>query len=386
VTFNPPADWTPAVVAGSTARLYYVRVRTTAGTTDQAPVASSILGRDFVQANGQSRGTIPAFDAAADANRDDYLSDAEYAGRRAGFDARFVSESRWFYPGYGQMRYATNPGGAGVAHWAGDYFRRFLGARPLADGLFMDNSAGRLPGDPAITVESREAFASEYAALLGGVNRAIAPRWVLANTITGGVEADRVARQVPATLEEFALRPLAHTWAQFRETAETVRRRLAASTGYLLLDALSTGGSPTDPRTRMAALAYYYLLADPDETFLMTWGGEEPASTWSRHWFDAIAYDVGRPKEAWAEFASGPDPAAPARTYQVLSREYANALVLYKPLSYAAGQGAGNTAAGTATTHQLNGTYRPLNADGTLGPATNRITLRNGEGAVLVKA
>ena len=51
------------------------------------------------------------------------------------------------------------------------------------------------------------------------MNRAIAPKWVLANTVAGGTDADRVVRQVPATLEEFALRPLAHSWTQFQETA-----------------------------------------------------------------------------------------------------------------------------------------------------------------------
>ena len=95
------------------------------------------------------------------------------------------------------------------------------------------------------------------------------PKWVLANTSGGGTDADRVVRQVPATIEEFALRPLAQTWAQFQDLADTVARRLALTEppGYLILDSLSTGGSPTDPRTRMAALAYYYLLADPDATF-----------------------------------------------------------------------------------------------------------------------
>ena len=57
-------------------------------------------------------------------------------------------------------------------------------------------------------------------------------------------------------------------------------------------------------------------------------------------------------------FATGTDPANAALTYQVLSREYANALVLYKPLSYAQGKGEGTTANNTATTHQLGGTYR----------------------------
>jgi len=306
----------------------------------------------------------------------------------AGKDARFRYESRLFYPYYGQMRFVTNPSGAGVAAWALNYHRRLLASHPQADGVFMDNSGGKAPTNKAKLVESADSYASDYGALLGAVNRGIAPKWVLANTSGGGADADRVVRQVPATIEEFALRPLAHTWAQFRDAADLVARRIALtdSTGYLILDALSTGGSPIDPRTRLAALAYYYLLADPNATFLMTWGGEEPASSWSRHWFDAIAFDVGRPKGKWTEFASGADPANSALIYRVFQRAYDNALVLYKPLSYATGKGTGGRDDSTATTHALDGNYRPLNSDGTLGPVMTSVTLRNGEGAILVRA
>jgi hypothetical protein len=197
-----------------------------------------------------------------------------------------------------------------------------------------------------------------------------------------------VVRRVPGTIEEFALRPMAQTWAQFQDLAGTVARRLALTdpSGYLVLDSLSTGGSPTDPRTRMAALASYYLVADPDATMFMAWGGEEPASAWSRHWWDAIGFDVGRPQGALSEFATGADPANEALVYHVFGRQYDRALVLYKPLSYAAGKGTGGTGDDTATVHPLNGNYRPLNADGTLGPVTQSVTLRNGEGAILVRA
>ncbi|HKA07034.1 MAG TPA: Ig-like domain-containing protein, partial [Gemmataceae bacterium] len=388
VTFDPPTDWKPALVAGSSARLFYVRIRTTAGGADLAPIASRILGRDYVNANGARAGTIPAFDATADANHDGYLSDTEYAPRHAGFDARFAYESRLFYPYYGQMRFVTNPSGAGVRAWAVDYHRRLLAAHPQADGIFMDNSGGKAPTNKASLVESIDTYASDFGAVLGSVNRGIAPKWVLANTSAGGADADRVVQQVPATIEEFALRPLAHNWVQFRDTSAMVARRLSLTdpSGYLILDTLSTGGSPTDPRTRIAALAYYYLVADPDSTFLMTWGGEEPASAWSRHWFDAIAYNVGLPKGGWSEFASGADPTNAALTYRVFQRAYDNALVLYKPLSYATGKGTGTRDDATATTHPLDGNYRALNSDGTFGPVVNSVTLRNGEGAILIRA
>jgi hypothetical protein len=58
--------------------------------------------------------------------------------------------------------------------------------------------------------------------------------------------------------------------------------------------------------------------------------------------------------------------------------------VLYKPLSYGNGTtgGLGNN---TAATFSLGGTYRAVQADGTLGVAVTSVTLRNGEGAILVK-
>jgi Bacterial Ig domain len=386
VAFDPPLDWLPAVVAGSSARLFYVRMRTATGTVANAPIAATILGRDFVNAGGRASGTIPAFDARADGDHDGYLSDAEFARRRPGFDARFFYESRLFYPNYGQMRFTTNPSGRGVVEWSVGRAQQRLKSNPLTDGLFADNSNGRPPTNRAVLRESTDTYASDFGSLLGAINRAIAPRWLFANTAGGGTDADRVVRQVPGTIEEFALRPLAHTWTQFQDLASTVSRRLALANpaGYLILDSLSNGGSPTDARTRMAALAEYYLLADPQATMFMAWGGEEPASSWARHWWDAIAFDVGKPLGGMSEFAAGPDPSNGALTYRVFQRHYGNALVLYKPLAYAAGNGAGTTADSSATVHQLSGDYRLLNADGTLGPITTQVRLRNGEGAVLV--
>ena len=80
-------------------------------------------------------------------------------------------------------------------------------------------------------------------------------------------------------------------------------------------------------------------------------------------------------------------PSNHALTYRVYQRSYTNALVLYKPLSYAQGAPApGLLGASSATYFSLGGTYKALNADGTLGPAVTGISLRNGEGAIMIKA
>lgn len=386
ITFDPPAGWAAASVGGS-ARLYYVRFRATAGTAADAANLKTAFGRDFVGAAGKTSGTIPAWDAAADANRDGYLNDAEYAARAAGKDARFEYESRLFYPYYGPMRYVTDPSSASVQGWAADYHRRLLAANPLADGIMLDNSTGKLPFAGTPVVEATDTYSADSGALVAAVSKAIAPRWVMANTVSGGASATPTAAASGAVLEEFLLRPLAHNWQEVADAAALVKLRLATpGSPYVVLDTYPTGGSASDPRTQLAALSYYYLLADPERTMAMFFGGHAPASSWSEHWVPAAAVDVGKPAGEMTVFASGADPGNPALAYQVLGRQYEKALVLYKPLSYARGKGEGTTGAATATTHPLGGNYRAVHADGSLGPVVSSVTLRNGEGAVLVRA
>jgi hypothetical protein len=387
ITFDPPADWKSAALGGYS-RLHYVRFRTTAGGT--APAARSVLGRDYVGASGKTEGTVPVFDANADANGDGYLDDAEYARRAPGCDARFVHESRMPSLNYGQMRLATNPSSPEFRRWAVDYHVRFLSRHPLAGGLFMDNSEGK----PALTVanvrEPAADFAKDYGAMLGEISKAVAPRWILGNTAGGRAQADAVIRQSPAYFEEFAIRPLANTYLQFEDLAEIVAHRsvLTSPPPYAVIDSLPQRGSPTDERTQLATLAYYYLLADPGSTFLCFFGGSEPGTAWQRHWTPAAAYDVGRPTGRWSRFVEGADPSNPAMKYRVYQRAYERALVVYKPLAFKDGDWKTQAAIGdeTATALDLGGTYRPLRADGSLGDPVTRVSLRNGEGAILIRS
>jgi hypothetical protein len=383
ITFDPPSSWKPASINGS-APLYFVRFRTlTSGT---APVANTILGRDYVQAHGTTSGTIPAFDSSADTDHDGYLDNTEYGHRKAGDNARFLYESRVFYGNYGQMRFAANPSNAAFRAWAVNYAVRYLNSHPLADGLFVDNSSGRPRLNGARVRESTSTYAADYGTMLNAIGLTIAPRWVLANTAGGASSADPIIQQNVGYFEEFALRPLAQNYQQFQGLAAEVAHRstLNSPSPYAILDSLPTGGSPTDPGTQIATLASYYLIADPNTTFLDFFGGYEPSSSWTRHWSPAAAYDIGQPQGAWSVFATGADPSNPALTYRVYQRAYSNALVLYKPLSYA-DQVTGLLTRASATTFALGGVYRTLNADGTLGTPVTTVTLANGQGAILIK-
>ena len=112
---------------------------------------------------------------------------------------------------------------------------------------------------------------------MAAVSRAIEPRWVLANTAGGGPTRPRSRPARPASFEEFLLRPLQANWSEVGDAANLVNSRLAAGGApYLVIDSHPAGGSPTDARTQIATLAYYYLVADPDRTFLMFFGGSQP--------------------------------------------------------------------------------------------------------------
>ena len=386
IVFDPPADWVAASVGGSD-RLQYVRFRVTAGTAAQSPELKTVLGRDYVNAAGTFTGVIPAFDHAADLNDDGYLTDAEYSARKAGLDARFEYESRLFYPYYGQMRFVTNPSDPNVRRWAADYHVRLLSGNELADGVFMDNATGRVPFPGISVLEPTNTFSADSGSLMGAISRAIQPKWVLANTAGGREDASAIAANSVGAFEEFLLRPMQANWSEVGDAANLINSRLApGGAPYLVIDTYPAGGSSTDGRTQTAALAYYYLVADPERTFLMFFGGYNPSSTWTQHWSPAAAVDVGAPTSTMRVFATGIDPLSPMLDYKVFARDYENGLVLYKPLSYKSGIGEGTRNDQTATTHQLGGNYRRVNADGTLGAVITSIRLRNGEGAVLIRA
>jgi hypothetical protein len=383
--FDPPSNWKPASINGS-APLYYVRVRTTSAGT--APVAADILAEDYTGAGNGTSGVIPAFDYAADTNHDGYLSNAEYANAAPGMTARFAYQSRALYGSYGEMRFATNPASTAFVTWAVGYLKGLLAQYPQAAGLFLDNSDDVAPVAAGSVVESVTSYSAQYAALVNTLAHAVSPDWLLANTVGGGVGADPLLTHATGYFEEFALRPLSGTYQQFEDLASLVSERSSLQTPapYAVLDSLPTGGSPTDPRTQIATLAEYYLLADPTRTFLDPFGGYAPASSWSQHFFGALTYNVGQPSGSWYVYAHGADPSDSTKTSYVFARQYANALVLYKPLSSTPnGSANGTLADATATTYALGGTYRALQADGTLGPPITSVTLRNGEGAILIK-
>ena len=241
ITFTPPTNWKPASINGS-APMYYVRVRVVSN--GRAPVVNTILGDDYVNAGGGTSGVIPALGTA-----------------------QFAYQSRLFYASYGQMRFATNPSNPYFRAWAIQYTESYLAANPTLTGLFVDNSGDNVPAAQSQVSESIATYAADYGSLLGAIGQAISPDWLLANTAGGGVGADPVVEDTAGYFEEFALRPLSGSYQQFESLAAVVAHRatLQSPAPYAILDALPTGGSPTDPRDADRHAGGVLPVGRPDE-------------------------------------------------------------------------------------------------------------------------
>jgi hypothetical protein len=166
--------------------------------------------------------------------------------------------------------------------------------------------------------------------------------------------------------------------------------------GRRLLGARDTVFGPAGTaQGKIFTLALYYLVHN-EHTYYVYESARHPypthASTWA--WNPAAEFDVGQPyfipagavdfegqantTEHWV-FASGSDPYLPSLTYRVLARRFTNALVLVKMLPLGSVVDSRST-----TTHALNGSYRILQADGSLGLTVTEARLRNNEALILI--
>jgi hypothetical protein len=159
----------------------------------------------------------------------------------------------------------------------------------------------------------------------------------------------------------------------------------------------ANGITGTD-RGKLLSLGLYYLVHNAHTYYMYETmqghAGSGHVSTWA--WNPAVDFDIGQPdqipigavdfegrantKEHWV-FATGIDPIYPNLTYKVYARRFTNALVLVKLLPIG-----GLVDNNSITMHALDGTYAPLQADGTLGAPVTQASLRNNEALILIPA
>lgn len=124
------------------------------------------------------------------------------------------------------------------------------------------------------------------------------------------------------------------------------------------------------------------------------YGGQPKGTLKNTHWHQNYEYDIGRPvvrggADYWGEtntdrfFVLDEAEYVPGlgTAYKVLAREYENALVIAK-----FGGDSYPKVGRDPLVHQLDGSYRRLMPDNTLGPVITEITLGQAGGAILIKA
>jgi len=131
--------------------------------------------------------------------------------------------------------------------------------------------------------------------------------------------------------------------------------------------------------SRITGLATYYLSMNNNTYFFSHPVVQNASKDPYNCWFDAIAYDIGKPDGDYYVFAEGQD--STGFDYKIFARNFTKAMVLVKPPRYGS-----NFFSSSRTSHALLGTFKALDADGNLGPKINEISLRNNEGAILLEA
>jgi len=194
---------------------------------------------------------------------------------------------------------------------------------------------------------------------------------------------------------ENACSPIVYSWnAQAWEWMDSI---VSWDTGYAVIWTTIFDGNPPNnevenlgslERCQLERLVFYYMAAVPERFFFKLTGNanEHYAGNFRVYdtafkWFDAIDYDIGYPDSArWVD-ASGTDGAG--QGFSLYRRDYTKSdgtdvIMLYRP------KAGGNYGSGSAVNCDLGGSYRTLNADGTLGAVVTSTTIRNVEGKILI--
>jgi hypothetical protein len=290
---------------------------------------------------------------------------------------------------WNQNRWPINPGDAGLRA----YHRERLGAVAAdANGLFLDeHSSGDLRSrlDPGRLAEYKDwaAYERDMLELLRALRTTLGARKrMLLNTATYVTSFDaQMVGVAGGTHAEGFNNPfypqMERRW-RFAESVLAAGAWMDLGVGGDIPAGYTRGNSATPTaRRRLWELASYYLIAPAAPGALAYAPGIKSKQPFSEQWVAAAEVDVGRPEGARRVFAEGRDGSRGA--YRVWARDYNGALVLVRPIIEWA-----PTRYGDETAVELRlprgSTYRPLDADGRVGPPVTHLLLRASEAAILL--
>jgi len=397
VRFFPPANWEKTKINADITSAYYVRVSTSSVVI--APKESTIFSEDYIPLIGGVF-YVKGWDPANDVNGDGYVDDTEFASLISPLaKARFKYQSRPSYQdstNYYGRRWMLNAGNTNLINWNATWLPYLMQLQGSKDtGVFEDNVLPYMDWAPSNYFWEYNTNAEYYernGQMWAGLKTALGQSQLALNIGEARVPDARINTYGgAATVLE------TETWLEgridrFESKLALTKERSKVLNYPTMLEGRIQKIDGSEDRNKIFTLATYYLQAydTPYAPTFYYYGGRDHRNQDNRvyNWFNAIEYNVGQPEGDYYVFATGSDPEKTSLTYKIFGREYNNALVLVKPLPYGSWNGSFQTGSAlpvTATLHTLPGTYRLLNSDGTLGEPITQISLRNQEGAILIK-
>lgn len=194
---------------------------------------------------------------------------------------------------------------------------------------------------------------------------------------------------------EFGFDPVySNNYSYYRLENLHTRDSIAAKNGvtffWTSIPRTAYGGGTTTKREAIYNNLCFYYVARSDSTWFFA--RPDPGNAYgvflnsgfdTLAWIPAMEHDLGNPVGHYQLLDSGASPDQSGAEYKIWSRQYEQGLVLIRPRD---GFDAAWGESSTAIEVDLGGSYRLLNADGTLGPETTSIALRGAAGAVLLPA
>lgn len=290
-----------------------------------------------------------------------------------------------------QTRWVTNPGDTGARAY---HAARLAALASDADGLFVDEH-GSGDFEPIRDVPTREYprwqdYQRDVVALLGETRRALGgDRRILLNTAewhtawdlamigaAGGTHGEHMIDAAGAQTED--------RW-RFLDRVVAAGGLIDVSPRRELPDSYGAGNSPSpEARRRLFHLASYYMLVSAEHPDAVAFN---PGPKWDRpyeeRWIGGIEIDLGAPVGARSVGYEVNSPGGAGRA-RIWMRELARAVVLVRPAD-PAGSGRFGDETGVAVPFVKGGLYRAMAADGSIGPRLDRLVLRAGEAAILLK-
>jgi hypothetical protein len=308
ITFDPPANWIKTGINGD--ELYWIRIKCNSGTgpvtlqtTKGWTGTPAISGEEYLNKDGFF--TLLGWDDANDANQDGFVDNNEFAAKpNINASARFKYQARVVYSSLGGI-YPMNLSNQTLKEYAVDYALNKVFKELNMEGLFLDEYLSG-PGfdylkgaTPYLEMpDALDSYDQQLSDFVKYLKTAVGDqKFIITN---GGIDEPAIYSETDGMMvENYIGRTLSFGWEQHSSyyfTRIGAFLEDACQKGkYIVLDSTLFTKKADDAdlwgKEAIYDLATYYLLSNSCTLFMHQYDHSYP---WN-DWFDALAYDIGKP-------------------------------------------------------------------------------------------